>query len=176
MGASGTAFFDVLSPSRLSLGYIVSSSRRALGNRLDDKRRFHVRFDLLEFREQLPVLGRGSQFPVDQVFGALRVHVAHFPQIVLFVEAAFNFLEAAFFLQLLQFFFQLLNLLGGGFLVAFEIDALGKIELGQNFGHTFVAQAFVDLVEQFEVFVQDVHEARQIRAFQLGRAFAVTHN
>ena len=110
------------------------------------------------------------------MFGALRVHVAYFPQIVLFVEAAFDFLEAAFFLQLLQFFLQLLNLLGSGFLVAFEINSLGKIELGQNFGHTFVAQAFVDLIEQFEIFVEDVHEARQIRAFQLGRAFAVTHD
>ena len=82
------------------------------------------------------------------MFRALRIHVARFPQIVFFVETAFDFLEATLFLQLLQFFFQLLDFLGRGFLVAFKIDSLGEIELGQNVGDAFVAQTLVNFVEE----------------------------
>ena len=63
------------------------------------------------------------------MLGALRVHVANFPKVVLFVEARVDFLELLFFLQLLQFFFKLLDLLRLRLFVAFKIGALGKVEL-----------------------------------------------
>src|SRR5207253_2756845 len=71
---------------------------------------------------------------------------------------------------------QLLDLLGRRLLVAFEVGALGEIELGQNVGDTLVANALVHLVEEIEVFLQRSHEAGQICAFQFGSAFSVAHD
>ena len=133
-------------------------SAAGIADGLDHKRRLHVGLDLLEFGQQLPVLGGRSQLPVDQVFGALGVDVLHLPEIVLFVEAGLDALEVAFFLQLLQFFFQLLDFLRRGLFLAFKIGALGKIEPGQKFGDFFVAQALVHLVEEAEIFFQAAGE------------------
>ncbi len=93
-----------------------------------------------------------------------------------FVETAFDFLEAALFLQLLQLFLEFLDFLGRSFLVAFEIDSLGEIELGQHLGHMFVAQTLVNFIEELEILVEHVHEARQVRTFEFGSALAITHD
>ena len=92
------------------------------------------------------------------MFRALGVDVADLPEIVLFIEAGFHALELAFFLQLLQFPFQLFDFLGRGFLLAFKIGALGKIEFGQQLRDLLVAQPFVYLVEVAEIFFQPAGE------------------
>ncbi len=146
----------------------------ALVKRLDDKRRLHVGLDLLELRDQLPALRAGSQLPVDHVLGAVLVDEAHFPKVVFFVEFRLDAFEAFVLLQLLEFFFQPLDLLRRSFLLAFEIRALRQIEFRNQFGDSLVAHALVELLEEAEIFVEHGHEPRQIFAFELGRAFAVT--
>src|SRR5438876_327213 len=93
-------FFDVLALGVAEL-LAIAAGRRGFCNRLDDKRRLKIRFDLLEFREKLPVFRRRGQLPVDEVLGALRIDVAHFPEIVLFVKAALDFLKLPLFLNFL---------------------------------------------------------------------------
>ena len=108
----------------VTVGALCAASRAPLvGRSLHDEWRFHVRLNLLELREHLPILRRGRQFPVDQMLGSLRVHVAHFPKVVLFIEARIHILELQLFLQFFQFFFQLLDFLGLRFLLAFKIGA-----------------------------------------------------
>src|SRR5207244_10976563 len=98
--------------------FAIAAGRRGFCNRLDDKRRLKIRFDLLKFREQLAVFWRGGQLPVDKVLGALRVDVAHFPKVVLFVKAALDFLELPLFLNFLWFPFQFFDFLWGVLLLA----------------------------------------------------------
>src|SRR6202008_4114855 len=95
----------------------VTRCRRRLGQSLDYERRLHVRFDLLEFRDQLAAFRARRELPADNVFRAVLVDEAHFPQVVLFVEARFYTLEAFVFLHLLEFFFQPLDFLWRSLLV-----------------------------------------------------------
>ena len=92
-----------------------------------------------------------------------------------FVETRLDALEAFFFLQFLQFFFQALDFLGRSLLVAFEVGALGEIELRNQFRYTLAAHALVELLEEAQVFVEHGHEARQILAFNLRSTLTVTH-
>ena len=123
------SFFVCGRSFRVSGGAIAAG--RSFRHRLYDEWRFHVRLDLFELGNHLPVLRRRRKLPVDEVLSALRVQIAHFPEVMLFVETSIDFLELKFFLQFLQFFFKLLDLLGLGFLVAFEVGALGQIEFRQ---------------------------------------------
>src|SRR5439155_3833078 len=75
-------FFDVFALGVAEL-FAVAACWSRFRDRLDNKRRLKIRFDLLEFREKLPVFRRRGQLPVDEVLGALRIDVAHFPEIVL---------------------------------------------------------------------------------------------
>src|SRR5438876_8010717 len=150
-------FFDVLALGVAEL-FAIAARRRGFWNRLDDKRRLKIRFDLLKFREQLAVFWRGGQLPVDEVLGALRVDVARFPKIVFFVEAALDFLELPLFLNFLQFPFQLFDFLWRRFLIALEVGTLGEVEFGQKIGDFFVAQALVNFIEEREIFVQHCDE------------------
>src|SRR5262249_7855842 len=84
-----------------SIAFRTISAGRRLRYCFHNEWRLHVRLDLLELREHLPVLGRGSELPVDEVLGSLIVYIPDFPQIVLFVETSFDFLELQFFLQFL---------------------------------------------------------------------------
>ena len=110
------------------------------------------------------------------MLGALGVDEGPLPEVVLVVIAQLHALEAAFLLNLLELFFELLQLLGRGLLVGFEVGALRKIERGQQLGDAVVAQAFVHLVEEDEIFVEHSHELGEGRAFEPRGAFAVAHH
>src|SRR5438552_14361598 len=101
-------FFDVLALGVAEL-FAVAASWSRFRDRFDDKRWLKIRLDLLKFREQLAVLGCGGELPVDKVLGALRVDVAHFPTVVLFVKAALDFLGLLLFLNFLWLLFLLFD-------------------------------------------------------------------
>ena len=84
------------------------------------------------------------------MLGTLRVDVAHFPQVVLFVETRSEFFELQFLLQLLQLFFELLDFLGLVLLVALKVGALRKVELRKQVGHALAPQTFVNFVVKIE--------------------------
>ena len=82
-------------------------------------------------------------------------------------------LRLSSFCRRLEIFFQFFDLLRRILLVAFEVGALGEVELRQQGGDLFVAQALVELVEKSEILVEHGDELGQRRAFELGSAFAV---
>src|SRR5208337_3049415 len=53
---------------------------------------------------------------------------------------------------------------------------LREIEPRQHLGNSLVAQPLVQLVEEAEILLEHAHKARQVRAFQLGRALAIAHH
>ena len=107
------------------------------------------------------------------MLGTVLVHEAHFPQVVLFVELRLHALEAFFLLKLMEFAVQTLNFFRSSFLVSLEIGPLGEIELGNQRGDGFIADAFIDLLEKAEILVEHSHEPGEILALELGCAFAV---
>ena len=109
------------------------------------------------------------------MLGALRVQEADVPELVLLVKLQPNVLQSLFFRHGLKLFFKLLQLFGRRRYTALKVAAHGKeLELGQQLGDLFIADALVHLVEKRQVIVKGSHERGQLRSFEPCGTVAIT--
>src|SRR6185369_11880113 len=109
------------------------------------------------------------------MLGALVVDEAHFPKLVLFVEAQLDIVEALVFRHGLELLLEFLQFCGTLLALSFEVRALGEIELRQHLGDLLIANTLVRFFKEADVLVESGHELCELAAFETSSAFTVAN-